>query len=361
MEKLQSGASKGGILSLVSLPRIATSPFKELGRRALLALGLLMLTTMLVWLDRGAYIDNTGGDGVSFIDALYYATVTVTTTGYGDITPIAPHARLVNALVITPLRITFLVVLVGTTIEVLANQGSRAIKDSFWRKKMRNHIVVIGYGTKGRSAVNTLRRQGEKPDKIVVIDANTAAVNEANFDGYAAFQGDATRRSLLRRAEVSKARQVIISLDRDDASILTTLTVRQLNPTAGVIVSVREHDNVPLVRQSGASAVVTSSETVGRLLGLSAIGPELGTIMQDMLTGAEGLEVHQRLATADEVGQPPSAVQGERVIGLIRNGTLRRFYDKTATRIEIGDELIVVRRAQPPSPKDKNILRSFDD
>lgn len=361
MGKLQAGQNRGGLRSLVSLPRIATSPFKELARRGALALGILMATTLLVWLDGDAYIDNTAGDGISFIDALYYATVTVTTTGYGDITPIAPHARLINSLLITPLRIIFLVVLVGTTIEVLANQGSRAIKDSFWRKKMRNHIVVIGYGTKGRSAVNTLRRQGEKPEKIVVIDDNAQAVNEANFDGYAAFQGDATRRSLLRRAEVSKARQVIISLDRDDAAILTTLTVRQLNPTAGVIVSVREHDNVPLVRQSGASAVVTSSETVGRLLGLSAIGPELGTIMQDMLTGGEGLEVHQRLATATEVGQPPSAVTGERVIGIIRNGTLRRFYDQTATRVEVGDELIVVRRAQPPSPRDKQILRPLED
>ncbi|SHI61447.1 voltage-gated potassium channel [Tessaracoccus bendigoensis DSM 12906] len=361
MEKLQKGATVGGILSTVSLPRLAVSPFRELARRGLLALGLLLATTLLVWFDRGSYVDNVGQDGVSFVDALYYATVTVTTTGYGDITPLSQHARLLSALVITPLRIAFLVVLVGTTIEVLANQGSRAIKDSIWRKKLRNHVIVIGYGAKGRSAVNTLRRQGEKPDRIVVIDENPTAVSEANYDGYAAFQGDATRRSLLRRAEVSKARQVIISLDRDDASILTTLTVRQLNPTAGVIVSVREQENVPLVRQSGASAVVTSSETVGRLLGLSAVGPELGTIMQDMLTGAEGLEVHQRLATADEVGQPPSAVTGERVIGIIRNGTLRRFYDKTATRVEIGDELIVVRRAQPPSPRDKDVLRWRDD
>ena len=163
---------------------------------------------------------------------------------------------------------------------------------------------------------------------------------------------------MLRRAEVSKARQIIISLDRDDAAVLATLTVRQLNPTAGVIVAVREQANVPLVRQSGASSVVTSSETV-RLLGLSAIGPEMGTIIQDMLTGGEGLEVHQRLAEVSEIGQPPSAVQGERVIGIIRNGTLRRFYDKTATRIEVGDELIVVRRAHPTAVK--ALLRDDED
>lgn len=361
MAKLEPGG-RGGLLSLVSLPRITTSPFKELARRALVALGLLLICTTIVWLDRESYVDNTAGDGVSLIDAVYYSTVSVTTTGYGDITPVTPRSRLTNVLVVTPLRIAFLVVLVGTTIEVLTKEGSRSIKDTFWRKKMRNHVVIIGYGTKGRSAVNTLRRQGEPADKILVIDAHASAVADANFDGLAAFQGDATRRDLLRRAEISKAKQVIISLDRDDTAILTTLTVRQLNPTAGVVVAVREHENVPLVRQSGASSVVTSSETVGRLLGLSAIGPELGTIMQDMLTGAEGLEVHQRLAEAREAGQPPSAVQGERVIGIIRNGTLRRFYDQTASRIELGDELIVVRRAHPPAKDAHRLLSSrFDE
>lgn len=349
---------RSGPLVLVSLPRVASSPFKELARRGLIALALLLLSTVIVWLDGDAYMDNVARDGVSFIDALYYSTVTVTTTGYGDITPVAPHARLINAIVITPLRIAFLVLLVGTTIEVLANEGSRAIRDSRWRRRMRNHIVVIGYGTKGRSAVNTLRRQGEAAEKIVVIDGKETAIADANFDGLAAFLGDATRRDLLRRAEVPKAREIVVCLDRDDAAILTTLTVRQLNPTANVVVAVREHQNVPLVKQSGATSVVTSSETVGRLVGLSAIGPDLGAIIQDMLTGGEGLEVHQRLAEPSEVGQSPSAVMGERVIGIVRNDTLRRFYDSTVARIETGDQLIVVRRAAPADP---NVMQPLDD
>ncbi|MDF9457834.1 potassium channel family protein, partial [Bacillus cereus] len=179
--------------------------------------------------DRDSYVDSTAGDGVSLIDAFYYSTVTVTTTGYGDITPVAPHARLINALIITPLRITFLVLLVGTTLEMLANEGRRGLLDSAWRKRMRNHTVVIGYGTKGRSAVNTLRNHDVPVEKIVVIDSRPSAVAEANRSGLAAFEGDATRRDLLRRAEISKAREVVITLNRDDSAILTTLTVRQLN------------------------------------------------------------------------------------------------------------------------------------
>lgn len=318
----------------------------ELVRRAVFAFGLLILSTMLVWLDRGAYVDNVNGDGVGFIDALYYSTVTMTTTGYGDITPTEPHARLLNAVIITPMRVGFLVLLVGTTIEVLANQGSRVIRDLQWRKRMRNHVVVIGYGTKGRSAVNTMRRHGVPSEKIVVIDGSSMAVEDANLDGLAAFQGDGTRRQLLRRAEISKAKEIIICLDRDDAAILTTLTVRQLNPSAGIVVSVREHENVPLVRQSGATSVVTSADTVGRLMGLSAVGPDLGAIIQDLLTSGTGLEVNQRQATPEEVGKDPGFFTGERVIGVVRNDTLRRFYDPTAAKIEAGDELIVVRKGE---------------
>ncbi len=351
MASLKGQPRTGASNSMVSMPRMQVRPLQELGRRALLALGLLMLSTILVLIDRDSYIDNTAGDGVGFIDAFYYSTVTITTTGYGDITPLTPHARLLNALVITPMRIGFLVLLVGTTIEVLANEGSRIIRDLRWRRTMRNHVVVIGYGTKGRSAVNTMRRHGEPVEKIVVIDNSAIAVNDANLDGLAAFQGDATRRDLLRRAEISKAKEVIISLDRDDAAILTTLTVRQLNPSAGIVVSVREHENVPLVKQSGATSVVTSADTVGRLLGLSAIGPDLGAIIQDMLTTGTGLEVTQRQATPEEVGRNPSQLQGERVIGLVRNGTLRRFYDTTAAKIEAGDDLIVVRRGTAPIDK----------
>ena len=107
---------------------------------------------------------------VGLIDAIYYATVTITTTGYGDITPVTPHARVLNAIVVTPLRIGFLVLLVGTTLEVLANEGRRMFSDARWRKRMRNHVVVVGYGTKGSSAVETLQNNGTNPAQIVVID-----------------------------------------------------------------------------------------------------------------------------------------------------------------------------------------------
>jgi voltage-gated potassium channel len=320
--------------ALVSLPDTRPSPSRQLGQRILLAGLLLAASVALVWFDRGAYTDNLDGE-VSLIDAIYYSTVTVTTTGYGDITPVEPHSRLLNAILITPLRVMFLVLLVGTTLQVLATEGRRIFMDGRWRKRMRNHVVVVGFGTKGRSAVDTLEMNGCDPSKIVVIDGRATAIGDANLRGYAAIEGDATRRDILRRAEITKAREVIITLDRDDSAILVTLTVRQLNPSA--------------------HAVVTSSEAVGRLLGLSAVSPNLGTVIEDLLSSREGLEVAERQVTAEEVGQQPSDIRTEHVVAVVRNKTLRRFYDPTVASLQTGDQVVVVRRAEEELIADRKV------
>lgn len=332
--------------ALVSLPERRSSPGRELGKRILLALLLLSISVLLVYLDRGSYIDNNEDGVISLVDAIYYSTVTITTTGYGDITPVTPHARILNSLIVTPLRILFLVLLVGTTLQVLASEGRRIYRDNRWRKHMRNHVVVIGYGTKGRAAVGTLVDNDTNPSQIVIIDSRPASITEANLKGYAAIEGDATRRDILRRAEIIKAREVVITLDRDDSAVLVTLAVRQFNPSAHVVVAVREDDNAPLLRQSGANAVVTSSEAVGRLLGLSAVSPNLGVIIEDLLASKEGLEVSERQVRAEEVGKSTDEVHGERVVAVVRNKTLRRFYDPTVATLETGDQVVVVRHAE---------------
>lgn len=343
---------------LLSLPTRSRTPVSELARRAIFALALLAITTFMVWFDRDGYSDNVNGDGVDLIDALYYATVTITTTGYGDITPVTPLARTLAAIVITPMRIVFLALLVGTTLEVLANEGRRAMRDAQWRKQqMRSHTVVVGYGSKGQSAVNTLLAHGTPENKIVVIENDERRVGEANLRGLAALEGDAVNRNILVRAEIAKAREVIVTLDRDDSTILVVLTARQLNPRAHIVAAVADEDNVPLVRQSGASVVVTSSDAVGRLLGLSTVSPTMGTVMEDLLSSGEGIEVGQRLVAPDEVGKAPAEIVDERVIAVVRRGVARRFFDEAVQSLEVGDELIVVRRSADQADRSKPALR----
>jgi voltage-gated potassium channel len=341
------GQTTGHTRGKVSLPERTKSPWWALGQRLLAAMGILVGTVLLVYFDREAYVDNNDLPlrGVDMVDAIYYTTVTLSTTGYGDIAPVEPHARLINAFIITPARIAFLVLLIGTTLEVLASQGRDMIRVARWRKNMGNHVVVIGYGTKGRSAVETLINNGQDREQVLIVDTSQVAIDEANNDGLAVVVGDATRRSVLRQARVAQAEQVIITTDRDDSNVLATLTVRQLNPDAWIVSAVREQENAPLMKQSGANSVITSSDAVGRLLGLSSLSPTLGSVMEDLLTYGEGLEVAERDLLVSEVGQQPQSLP-DQVIAVVRDEKVYRYFDPVVTQLARGDRLVVVRPAK---------------
>jgi voltage-gated potassium channel len=349
----------------VALPERQRSPWRQLGIRLGAALSILLGTALIVYLDREAYFDNGDPYGeITFMDALYYTTVTLSTTGYGDIAPVDQHARIINAFVITPARIAFLVLLIGTTLEVLATQGREQFRIARWRKRMGRHVVVIGYGTKGRSAVETLVNNGQDRERIVVVDPSPSVLAEAHADQLAVVTGDATRREVLRRAGVDTADQVIVTTDRDDTNVLATLTVRQLNPDAFIVTAVREQENGPLVRQSGADSVITSADAVGRLLGLSAVSPTLGAVMEDMLTYGAGLEVAERELLVSEVGKQPQSLS-DQVIAVVRDEKVYRYFDPVVGLLARGDRLVVIRPSEElpwaPRPGTHNEEFASDD
>ena len=185
----------------VRLPAIVRSPLWELTRRLLMAIALLSFTVALVYFDRHGYRDanDPPGYGVDLVDAIYYTTVTLSTTGYGDIAPFTDRARLINAFVITPARIAFLVLLIGTTLEVLASQGREMFRVARWRKNMGQHVVIVGYGTKGRSAVETLVNNGQDREGIVVVDPSPTAMSDAHADGLAVAKLGAAPYEIVKR------------------------------------------------------------------------------------------------------------------------------------------------------------------
>ncbi|MGY1754744.1 potassium channel family protein [Blastococcus sp. SYSU D01042] len=324
------------------------SPVRQVLRRVWIAGIVLVVVVLIVYIDRDGYEDSKGGP-ISLLDATYYATVTLSTTGYGDITPVSPEARLTNILLITPLRIMFLIVLIGTTLEALTARSREEFRIRRWRSRVRQHVIVCGYGTKGRSAIRSLVASGTPADKIVVVDPEPRAIDEANSLGMTGIVGDAGRTEVLRRASVERARAVIVAANRDDAAVMITLTVRQLNPSVPITTSVREEENANLLRQSGADTVITTSATSGRLLGLSTDSPRVVAVVEDLVTGGQGLDLHQRTATASEVGLGPRDLR-DIVLSVTRGGRTLRFDDPLIGTLQPEDVLVVVKSHDPGRP-----------
>lgn len=328
------------------MPEPSLSPLRSIAKRIVYALVALVAAVLIVYAGRDGYRD-VNGDGLSLLDSFYYATVSLSTTGYGDITPVSSSARLINVLVITPLRVLFLIVLVGTTLEVLTERSRQAFRIQKWRSKVRDHVVVVGFGTKGRASVKTLLGdENIEPSRIVVVDTDQQALDAAAALGLVTVHGSATRSDVLRVAGVQRAKAVVVATNRDDSAVLATLTAREMAPKAHIVASVREAENVHLLKQSGANQVVVSSETAGRLLGMATSTPVVVDMVEDLLTPESGLAIAERAVEPSEEGGSPRHLS-DIVLGVVRDGQLHRVDSPQVDAIEPGDRLLYVRKVTP--------------
>ncbi|BBY79597.1 potassium channel family protein [Mycolicibacterium pulveris] len=328
----------------VQIPTETVSPARRITVRVIYAVAALFAAVLIVYVDRDGYRD-VQGDGLSFLDCLYYATVSLSTTGYGDITPVTPGARLINVLVITPLRVAFLIVLIGTTVETLTTQSRQVYQIQRWRNKVRNHIVIVGYGTKGRTAAAAMVGDEVAPADIVVVDEDPTALERAKSAGLVTVRGNATDSEVLRLASAQHARAIIVATDSDASAALVTLTARELAPKAKIIAAVRETDNEHLLKQSGADSTVVTAETAGRLLGVAVQTPSVVEMMEDLLTPDRGFAIAEREVTPKEAGGSPRH-QTDIVLGVVRNDKLIRVDDPEVDALELGDRLLYIRNAE---------------
>ena len=327
----------------VHVPARRFRPLEAIGWRIAIAVGLLTLMATIVMIQRTGYTDDADGH-VSLLDAFYYAAVSATTTGFGDISPTSDAARLLDLVVVTPARVAFLIVLVGTTIEALTEQSRRAYAARRWRKRVKDHHIICGYGSTGRSAISALIAQGVRRDAIVVIEQDPEVAHFATDAGHVVIEGDATRTKILEMANIDGANVVIIAPNRDDTAVLATLTARELNPEANIAAVVREAENLHLLKQSGASSVIHAAEAVGRLLGMSTQSPAAAQVMDDLLFPGSGYDIVEcdPEATADGGLATPS---GSSLLGVFRGPEHEHL--PANTRIEPGDRLVVLMERGP--------------
>lgn len=323
---------------IVHMPSRSRPPIAAVLRRVAMALGLVLFVALVVRLGNSGYVDVTG-DPISMLDALYYASVTVTTTGYGDITAVSSGARLATVVLITPARILFLILVVGTTVEVLTEQSRHLLATRRWRRQVKNHYLICGFGATGRSAAADLVSRGVDHANIAVVDINPDVMTVAGQEGYVAIHGDATNRSVLQEAAIDQAKAVIVAPNRDDTAVLITLTAREMNSTAHIVAGGRHQENLHLLRQGGANEVIDATAAVGRMLGLGTYAPAAVRAFDDLLDASTGHEIAQ--VQPEMVDGSPQVPDGSLLMVVLREGRSIRADELAEMR---QDDLLIVLR-----------------
>jgi Trk K+ transport system NAD-binding subunit len=234
------------------------------------------------------------------ITAAYFVTTTMTTTGYGDITPTTRLGQLATMLLeilgvaFSGISIAFVTTAL-TRAQFTALQGLRQIKT-------RGHVVVCGAGNVGTRVIEFLRMLGQP---VVVIDSvpDAETIELSRIRAVELLTGDATRDGTLELCNLPVARSLIALTSSDTANLEVALGARGRNPHLQVVMRVQDDAFAGSVgRQFEAiQTFSTSSLAAPAFAGLSRFPGTRARIE----FGDEDYNVGERLQ--GEVPMPPPA------------------------------------------------------
>ncbi|MEZ5687648.1 MAG: potassium channel family protein [Caenibius sp.] len=314
------------------------------------ALGLIALLVMLHWFGRDGLVD-THDNSVSFLDVVYFTMISVTTTGFGDIHPISNSARLIEAVVVTPIRLAVIFLFVGTAYSFIIKRTWENWRMARIQDTLSDHIVVLGFGVSGSNAVVELIERGTDPGTIVVLDPSAERLEQAEKLGCNVMAGDASRDETLMAVRIDSARTVLVSAGRDDTSILIVLTVRHLAPHVPISAVVRAEDNEILARQAGADNVINPVRFTGLLLAGSAEGKHIADYLADLASVSGRVQLVERPVSAEEVGRSlDDLATGGKGLRIYRGGRAIGFWEDSAKTLEAGDLVVEILQTEADLP-----------
>jgi voltage-gated potassium channel len=292
-------------------------------------------------------------EGWPLLDSFYFATQTVTTVGYGDVTPQTVLGRAFATI--------FMLVGVGVVLYALTSTVQSIVQSELlatfgqrrrFRKmsKLRNHFIVCGAGRVGSRLVRSLIDAGED---FVVVETDPEKVSELTESGVVTLARDATLETTLREAGVTQARGLAACLPDDADNVYVVLTARDLNPQLHIVARAAEEQAEAKLIRAGANRVVAPTILGGHRLAVALTKPAVGDFIDSLTVNTLGLVFEQL-----EVG-PNSLVAGQKlkdtnirseldivVVSIQRSNGEMVFNPGGETVIVAGDILLAIGTAE---------------
>lgn len=220
---------------------------------------LLILSVFSVFIASSImYIFEGLGDNPNlntFFDAIYWTSVTMSTLGYGDITPTTIEGRIVSIFLIV-IGLTLVVfatsIVTSAFTEKLALLRENKIKEEV--KRIKDCVVILGYGRIGVSLAKQLRAIKQR---FIVIDKDEKKIKDARAKRYLTYQGDVADFEDIEKLVLSKNISAIAVLTDNDATNLSVLLgIKAVRKDLQVIVRANDKENIPKYKIAHADHVI---------------------------------------------------------------------------------------------------------
>ncbi len=280
------------------------------------------------------------------LDAFYMTVITLSTVGYGEVQPLSPTGRLFTVFLIGGGVATL-----GYSFGALAQWITEAPVQRQERRirRMKDHIIVCGFGRMGRRVTAGLRRHG---NEVCVIEDSSEAVEEATRQGVDIIQGDSTAEETLERAGVRRASTIVALLPNDGDNLSITMTATALRPRIRVLARSEEDRSRANLERAGAAThdVISPHLTASRVVLRNLCGSDTHHLLHGIsemthpgfgsgeLVVTAGSALSEKTIADSSLGREANVL----VLAIRRDGQNLLIAPRGDQRIERGDKLMLL-------------------
>jgi voltage-gated potassium channel len=204
------------------------------------------------------------------ITALYYAMVTMSTVGYGDITPQTGQAKLFTVSIIVLGVAVFATSLTAVIAPLVSQSLQRIVNRKGTNMKRDNHFVVIGNTP---LAVNTWRELSKRG--LAVTRILREAPDPGELKGVDVIVGDPSMVDVLREAGADKANAVLAMLEDDSENLFVVLAVKEISGTVRTVAAVNDARHLGRVKLVQPDVVIAPQVLGGELTAMLLAGEQV--------------------------------------------------------------------------------------
>ena len=252
----------------------------------------------------GVFIAGTIGyrvlENAPWWDAFFMTVITITTVGYEEEVSLSREGEIFTSFLILAglgMLLFLLTELSRSVVEGELRQFLGRVRRSRMIERLTDHEIVCGYGRMGRAVVEELKRAGLT---VVVVERSLERVRQLREEGIASIAGDGTSESVLREANIARARGLVACLNDDAHNVYTVLTARSLNSKLFIVARATEEGAERRILRAGADRVVNPYELGGTRLAHLVVKPAILGFFDASLEGPD-LQLDQ---TALRAGGP---------------------------------------------------------
>lgn len=333
-------------------------------------------------------------EGWSLLDALYATIITMTTVGYGDLSPRTPSGRL--------FAIFFTLAAIGLASYAISALAAYVIEESLAKRERKlkerrmkqiqsltNHVIICGGGVIGHRTANELRKRGTpfvliEPDEESLrwallwlhqgyVEKRLAIWNELEDVDVTADEGksiaelaaevdilylmeDPTQETSLRHAGIDRAQGLITAMDDDRDNMAIILSGRDManrlnNPRLRIVSRVVNEWNMRRLKLAGANEVIAPNLRGGYLLASQMLHPVLAEFWDHMILNSEQLvrftdmHINEHPHLAGKTVGHLQQERGQMAVAIKRNGEFL-YAPNPETLFEPNDSIIILGQTQ---------------